>query len=169
MKKLFILLFISFLSFIGISQKITEVTIRGEESYPNTNWDNVHGYFSSRNIDNDLAEKVNKKLKSGNYKVSYVKINSYLNDDKTKVITVGKVGLIPNQKNPHKSFMSRGSIGGSYVLRHDRQDVDIKKYIKSKFIGCSYDVFGPYKVTIYTPKGQISYKQSFYAVTKKNK
>lgn len=143
----------------------TNVTIRGEQPYPGTDWDMVHGYFGSKRLTDDLEERVSAKLKSGNWRVTYVEINSAMNDQNDGVVTNGYVRLEPaGNKPPHKVFTTRGSIGANYASRHDSQVSGLQSRLKDYYKG-EVTVFGPYDVTITTPdNNKIAYRQSFFAV-----
>ena len=58
-------------------QSNENVYITGKQPYPNgTDWDNVHGIFGSKRINDDLEERVSQKLKSGDYRVYNIENNS---------------------------------------------------------------------------------------------
>ena len=109
------------------------VYMRREEPYPNTDWDLVHGAFGSKRLDDDLEERVSKKLKSGDYRINHVEINSEREDD--KVISRAVVGLSQDTQNPHKHFTTRGSIGSNHKQRHDQQVSGLEGRLKNHFGG----------------------------------
>lgn len=144
------------------------VYINGKQPYPNgTDWDLVHGIFGSNRLDDDLEERVSKKLKSGNYRVFNVEINS--ENKGNEIVSSGWVGLKPDSNNPHKVFSTRGSIGGNHVERHNQQisglDGRLSNYAKGKGYKGEVDTFGPYTVSVESSNGDMSYTQSFFAVT----
>jgi len=138
------------------------VYIKREEPYPNTDWDLVHGAFGSKRLDDDLEKRVSKKLKSGDYRVHNIEINS--ENKGNEIITNGWVGLKPDSNNPHKHFTTRGSIGSNHKQRHDQQVSGLEGRLKNHF-GGEVDTFGPYEVTINTDQEPITYTQSFFAIT----
>jgi hypothetical protein len=141
------------------------VSISGEQPYPNgTDWDLVHGILGSKRIDDDLEERVATKLKEGNYRVTDVKISSYVKGD--KVITNGSVTLVPDNQNPDVAFTTRGSIGGDYLQRHDGQVSGLSDRLSSYYKGTSRQ-FGPFEVTVQGTN--VKYKQSFFAISKNPK
>ena len=146
-------------------QSNVNVFMNGEQPYPNdTDWDLVHGIFGSKRLDDDLEERVSKKLKSGDYRVFNVEINSEIKGD--EVVSSGWVGLKPDSDNPHKVFSTRGSIGGNHEERHNQQisglDDRLSDYAKGKGYKGEVDTFGPYTVSV---NDDVSYTQSFFAVT----
>ena len=143
------------------------VYITGKQPYPNTDWDLVHGILGSKRLQDDLEERVSQKLKSGNYRVFNIEINSTNNEN--EIVTNGWVGLKPDSNNPHKVFSTRGSIGGNHKQRHDEQisglDGRLSNYAKGKGYKGDVNTFGPYTVDIDIPNGKMSYTQSFFAVS----
>jgi hypothetical protein len=141
------------------------VSISGEQPYPNgTDWDLVHGILGSKRIDDDLESRVGAKLKEGDYRVTDVKISSYVKGD--KVITNGSVTLVPDNQNPDIAFTTRGSIGGDYLQRHDGQVGGLSDRLSAYYKGASRQ-FGPFEVTVQGTN--VKYKQSFFAISKNPK
>ena len=94
-------------------QSKENVYITGKQPYPNgTDWDLVHGIFGSNRLDDDLEERVSQKLKSGDYRVTNIEINS--ENKGNEILTNGWVQLTSDSDNPHKVFSTRGSIGGNH-------------------------------------------------------
>ena len=143
------------------------VYITGKQPYPETDWDLVHGIFGSNRLSDDLVERVSKKLKSGDYRVFNVEINSENKGD--EIVSNGWVGLTPDSDNPHKVFSTRGSIGGNHKERHNQQvsglDGRLSNYAKGEGYKGVVDTFGPYTVNVKGSNGDMSYTQSFFAVT----
>ena len=143
------------------------ITITGKQPYPDTDWDLVHGIFGSKRLDDDLEERVSQKLKSGDYRVDYVEINS--ENKGNEIVSNGFVRLKPDSNNPHKVFSTRGSIGGNHKERHDQQvsglDGRLSNYAKGKGYKGEVDTFGPFTVSVKAPNGDMTYTQSFFAVT----
>jgi len=138
------------------------VSISGEQPYSNgTDWDLVHGILGSKRIDDDLEERVGIKLKEGSYRVTDVKVSSYVKGD--KVITNGSVTLVPDNQNPDIAFTTRGSIGGDYSQRHDGQVSGLSDRLSTYYKGASRQ-FGPFEVTVQGTN--VKYKQSFFAISK---
>ena len=149
-------------------QSNENVYITGKQPYPNgTDWDLVHGILGSKRLDDDLEERVSQKLKSGDYRVFNVEINSENKGD--EIVSSGWVGLKPDSGNPHKVFSTRGSIGGDHELRHNQQvsglGERLSNYAKGKGYNGGVDTFGPYTVNVKGPNGDMSYTQSFFAVS----
>ena len=149
-------------------QSNENVYITGKQPYPNgTDWDNVHGIFGSKRINDDLEERVSQKLKSGDYRVYNIEINS--ENKGNEIVTNGWVGLKPDSNNPHKVFSTRGSIGSNHKQRHDQQvsglDGRLSNYAKGEGYKGKVDTFGPYTVSVKGPNGDMSYTQSFFAVS----
>lgn len=143
-----------------MEQSNVVVSIRGEQPYPNnTDWDLVHGILGSKRIDDDLEKRVGDKLKEGNYRVVGVNINSYVQGN--KVVTDGKVTLVPDETNPDVAFTTRGSIGDGFDTRHDGQVNGLGDRL-SQYYGGQSRQFGPFTIDI---KG-VKYKQSFFAISK---
>ena len=141
------------------------VSISGEQPYSNgTDWDLVHGILGSKRIDDDLEERVGTKLKEGSYRVTDVKVSSYVKGD--KVITNGSVTLVPDNQNPDIAFTTRGSIGGDYSQRHDGQVSGLSDRLSAYYKGASRQ-FGPFEVTVQGTN--VKYKQSFFAISKNPK
>jgi len=147
-------------------QSNEKVTIRGTQPYPGTDWDLVHGILGSKRLDDDLVERVSQKLKSSDYRVINIEINSNLQGN--NIVTIGTVILKPDSSNPHKVFSTRGSIGpkdGNYETRHDEQVNGLSRrlsdYAKTKRYKGDVDTFGPYTINV---EGY-AYKQSFFAVS----
>ena len=132
--------------------------------YPNgTDWDSVHGILGSKKIYDDLEDRVGKKLKDGNYRVTNVKVLSYVSDN--KVITDGTVTLVSDTNNPDIAFTTRGSIGDNYEQRHDNQVNGLVDRLSAYYQGTARQ-FGPFIVDV---KGTSwKYKQSFFAISKPN-
>lgn len=152
-------------------QQNFEVSIEGQQPYPNTDWDMVHGYFGSKRTADDLEDRVSKALANGNYRVDNVSIST--TKEGASIKTKGIVSLRqagPNEL-PHKYFTTRGSIGNVggdksdpnyYVNRHDTQVNGLDGRLKSYYKSNGVEVFGPYEILIKgTPYG---YKQSFFAI-----
>ena len=63
----------------------------------------------------------------------------------------------------------RGSIGGNHKQRHDQQisglDGRLSNYAKGKGYKGEVDTFGPYSVSVKAPDGDMTYTQSFFAVS----
>ena len=149
----------------GLNEQSSEiVSIKGEQPYPNgTDWDLVHGILGSKRLSDDLEKRVSEKLKSGSYRVTDVKISSYVSDN--KVITDGTVTLVSDINNPDIAFTTRGSIGGNYEQRHDNQINGLVDRLSAYYQGITRQ-FGPFIVNV---KGSSwRYKQSFFAVSKQN-
>lgn len=141
------------------------ISISGEQPYPNgTDWDLVHGILGSKRIEDDLEQRVGTKLKEGNYRVTDIKISSYVKGD--KVITNGSVTLIPDNQNPDIAFTTRGSINDNYSQRHDDQIIGISDKLSSAYKGTPRQ-FGPFVITVQGTN--VKYKQSFFAVSKNTK
>jgi hypothetical protein len=148
------------------------VKITGEQPYPTgTNWDTVHGILGSKKIDDDLEQRVGDKLKQGNYEVTDVEFNSYIQGN--KIITDATVTLTPNDDNPDFIFTTRGSIGKTnfdekdsenYMNRYRTQDKGLKDRLSNYYKGFARQLtFRNIKI-----KGtDMSYAQAFYAVSKK--
>jgi|LauGreDrversion4_2_1035121.scaffolds.fasta_scaffold78273_7 hypothetical protein len=152
-------------------QQNFQVSIEGQQPYPNTDWDMVHGYFGSKRTADDLEDRVSKALANGNYRVDNVSIST--TKEGASIKTKGTVSLRqagPNEL-PHKYFTTRGSIGNVggdksdpnyYVNRHDTQVNGLDGRLKSYYKSNGVEVFGPYEILIKgTPYG---YKQSFFAI-----
>ena len=151
-----------------LSEQSENVNITGKQPYPNgTDWDLVHGILGSKRLDDDLEGRVSQKLKSGDYRVYNIEINS--ENKGNEIVTNGWVGLKPDSNNPHKVFSTRGSIGGNHKQRHDQQvsglDGRLSNYAKGKGYKGEVDTFGPYTVSVKAPNGDMSYTQSFFAVS----
>ena len=151
-----------------LNEQTTEkITITGTQPYPNTDWDLVHGIFGSKRLDDDLEERVSQKLKSGDYRVDYVEINS--ENKGNEIVSNGFVRIKPDSNNPHKVFSTRGSIGGNHKERHDQQvsglDGRLSNYAKGKGYKGEVDTFGPFTVSVEDSDGDVTYTQSFFAVT----
>jgi len=149
-------------------QSKENVYITGKQPYPNgTDWDLVHGIFGSNRLDDDLEERVSQKLKSGDYRVTNIEINS--ENKGNEILTNGWVQLTSDSDNPHKVFSTRGSIGGNHKERHDKQvsglDGRLSNYAKGKGYKGDVDKFGPYTINVKGPNGDMSYTQSFFAVS----
>lgn len=147
-----------------VEQSNISVSIIGEQPYPNgTDWDSVHGILGSKKIDDDLEDRVGKKLKEGNYRVTDVKVSSYIKGN--KVITEANVLLTLDNNNPDVAFTTRGSIGDNYVQRHDTQVDGLVDRLSNHYKGTARQ-FGPFIIEV---KGtQWKYKQSFFAISKNN-
>ena len=146
-----------------LNEQSTEtISIRGEQPYPNgTDWDLVHGILGSKKLSDDLEERVSEKLKSGSYRVTDVKVSSYVSG--YKVITDGTVTLVSDTSNPDIAFTTRGSIGGDYEQRHDNQVNGLVDRLSTNYRGTARQ-FGPFIVDV---KGTSwKYKQSFFAISK---
>jgi Zn/Cd-binding protein ZinT len=149
----------------GLNEQSSEIVlIKGEQPYPNgTDWDSVHGILGSKKIDDDLEKRVGDKLKSGSYRVTNVKVSSYVSGN--KVITDGTVTLVSDTNNPDIAFTTRGSIGNNYEQRHDNQVNGLVDRLSAFFQGTARQ-FGPFIVDV---KGTTEkYKQSFFAISKPN-
>ena len=148
-----------------VEQSVPPVSIIGEQPYPNgTDWDSVHGILGSRKIDDDLEKRVGDKLKSGSYRVTNVKVSSYVSGN--KVITDGTVTLVSDTNNPDIAFTTRGSINDNYEQRHDSQVNGLVDRLSAFYQGTARQ-FGPFIVDV---KGTTKkYKQSFFAISKNNK
>ena len=149
----------------GLNEQSSEiVSIKGEQPYPNgTDWDSVHGILGSKKIYDDLEDRVGKKLKEGNYRVTNVKVLSYVSDN--KVITDGTVTLVSDTNNPDIAFTTRGSIGDNYEQRHDNQVNGLVDRLSAYYQGTARQ-FGPFIVDV---KGTSwKYKQSFFVISKPN-
>ena len=149
----------------GLNEQSSEiVSIKGEQPYPNgTDWDSVHGILGSKKIYDDLEDRVGKKLKEGNYRVTNVKVLSYVSDN--KVITDGTVTLVSDTNNTDIAFTTRGSIGDNYEQRHDNQVNGLVDRLSAYYQGTARQ-FGPFIVDV---KGTSwKYKQSFFAISKPN-
>ena len=149
----------------GLNEQSSEtITIRGEQPYSNsTDWDLVHGILGSKRISDDLEDRVSKKLKSGSYRVTDVKVLSYVSGN--KVITDGTVTLVSDTNNPDIAFTTRGSIGNDYGQRHDDQVNGLIDRLSAYYQGTTRQ-FGPFIVDV---KGtSVKYKQSFFVVSKQN-
>lgn len=155
-------------------QQNLEVTISGQQPFPNTNWDSVHAPFGSKKLQDDLEDRVSKALANGNYRVENVVITTVKEGSTIK--TNGTVTLRPASANelPHKYFTTRGSIGvvakteeekadpDYYVTRHDGQVNGLDGRLKSYYKSNGVETFGPYEIFI---KGtNYAYKQSFFAI-----
>ena len=161
-----------------LNEQSTEtISIRGEQPYPNdTDWDLVHGILGSKRLSDDLEKRVSEKLKSGSYRVTDVKVSSYVSGNKVitdvkvssyvsgnKVITDGTVTLVSDTSNPDIAFTTRGSIGGDYEQRHDNQVNGLVDRLSTNYRGTARQ-FGPFIVDV---KGTPwKYKQSFFAISK---
>ena len=146
-----------------LNEQSTEtISIRGEQPYPNgTDWDLVHGILGSKKLSDDLEKRVSEKLKSGSYRVTDVKVSSYVSG--YKVITDGTVTLVSDTSNPDIAFTTRGSIGGDYEQRHDNQVNGLVDRLSTNYRGTARQ-FGPFIVDV---KGTSwKYKQSFFAISK---
>ena len=146
-----------------LNEQSTEtISISGEQPYPNgTDWDLVHGILGSKKLSDDLEERVSEKLKSGSYRVTDVKVSSYVSGN--KVITDGTVTLVSDTSNPDIAFTTRGSIGGDYEQRHDNQVNGLVDRLSTNYQGTARQ-FGPFIVDV---KGTPwKYKQSFFAISK---
>jgi len=141
------------------------VSIVGKQPLQGTDWDLVHGILGSKRLDDDLEFRVGEKLKQGNYKVKDVKIGSYISGN--DVITKGEVSLIPDNQNPDFVFTTRGSIGSDFDNRHDSQVNGLSDRLSTTYNG-KVRQFGPYNISITTPSGKVSYRQSFFTVSKNN-
>jgi len=143
-------------------QTSVKVSIEGDQPISGTDWDMVHGYFGSKRLDDDLEERVSKKLLNGNYRVEDVDISSQVEGN--KIVSKGSVTLRsvgPNEK-PHKYFTTRGSIGESHKERHDQQVDGLVNRLKGYYKTDGVEEFGPFTVKI---KGtSVSYTQSFFAI-----
>ena len=150
-------------SLYGLNEQASQtVTIRGEQPYPNTDYDLVHGILGSKRIDDDLEERVGQKLKQGNYKITDVKVSSYLSGN--KIITDGIVTMVSDNSNPDIAFTTRGSIGDGYIERHDNQVNGLADRLSAYYGGVARQ-FGPFIIDV---KGTpYKYKQSFFAISKK--
>jgi hypothetical protein len=148
-----------------VEQSNITVSIVGEQPYPNgTDWDSVHGILGSKKIDDDLEDRVGKKLKEGNYKVTDVKVSSYVKNN--KVITEASAILTLDNDNPDVAFTTRGSIGDNFIQRHDNQVNGLVGRLSDYYKGTARQ-FGPFIVEV---KGTPwKYKQSFFAISKNNK
>jgi hypothetical protein len=127
-----------------------------------TNWDLVHGWFSSTELTDDLEKRVSNELSKGNYRVTKIQISSVKSGN--NVITNGNVYLKvvgPNEV-PHKAFTTRGSINVDYVNRHDKQVKGLSDRLKDAYKSNKVDEFGPYIVSI--DDTGVSYKQTFFAI-----
>ena len=146
-----------------LNEQSTEtISIKGEQPYPNnTDWDLVHGILGSKRLSDDLEKRVSEKLKSGSYRVTDVKVSSYVSGN--KVITDGTVTLVSDTSNPDIAFTTRGSIGGDYEKRHDNQVNGLVDRLSTNYQGTARQ-FGPFIVDV---KGTPwKYKQSFFAISK---
>ena len=146
-----------------LNEQSTEtISIKGEQPYPNnTDWDLVHGILGSKRLSDDLEKRVSEKLKSGSYRVTDVKVSSYVSGN--KVITDGTVTLVSDTSNPDIAFTTRGSIGGDYEKRHDNQVNGLVDRLSTNYRGTARQ-FGPFIVDV---KGTSwKYKQSFFAISK---
>jgi hypothetical protein len=138
------------------------VSIVGEQPYPNgTDWDSVHGILGSKKISDDLEERVGEKLKQGSYRITDVKVSSYLKGN--KIITDGAVTLVSDTNNPDIAFTTRGSIGDNYVQRHDNQVNGLVDRLSNYYKGTARQ-FGPFIIEVKGTK--FKYKQSFFAISK---
>jgi Zn/Cd-binding protein ZinT len=149
----------------GLNEQSSEIVpIKGEQPYPNgTDWDSVHGILGSKKIDDDLEKRVGDKLKSGSYRVTNVKVSSYVSGN--KVITDGTVTLVSDTNNPDIAFTTRGSILDNYEQRHDNQVNGLVDRLSAYYQGTARQ-FGPFIVDV---KGTTEkYKQSFFAISKPN-
>jgi len=147
----------------GLNEQSSEiVSIQGEQSYPNgTDWDSVHGILGSKKISDDLEERVGEKLKQGSYRITDVKVSSYLKGN--KIITDGAVTLVSDTNNPDIAFTTRGSIGDNYVQRHDNQVNGLVDRLSNYYKGTARQ-FGPFIIEVKGTK--FKYKQSFFAISK---
>jgi hypothetical protein len=149
----------------GLNEQSSDIVqIKGEQPYPNgTDWDSVHGILGSKKIDDDLEKRVGDKLKSGSYRVTNVKVSSYVSGN--KVITDGTVTLVSDTNNPDIAFTTRGSINDNYEQRHDNQVNGLVDRLSAYYQGTARQ-FGPFIVDV---KGTTEkYKQSFFAISKPN-
>jgi hypothetical protein len=149
----------------GLNEQSSDIVqIKGEQPYPNgTDWDSVHGILGSKKIDDDLEKRVGDKLKSGSYRVTNVKVSSYVSGN--KVITDGTVTLVSDTNNPDIAFTTRGSILDNYEQRHDNQVNGLVDRLSAYYQGTARQ-FGPFIVDV---KGTTEkYKQSFFAISKPN-
>jgi hypothetical protein len=149
----------------GLNEQSSDIVqIKGEQPYPNgTDWDSVHGILGSKKIDDDLEKRVGDKLKSGSYRVTNVKVSSYVSGN--KVITNGTVTLVSDTNNPDIAFTTRGSINDNYEQRHDNQVNGLVDRLSAYYQGTARQ-FGPFIVDV---KGTTEkYKQSFFAISKPN-
>ena len=152
--------------------KEIRVTWSHEEPYPGTDWDNVHG-FGSKRLQNHFVDRIENKLKSGNYRIKDIEVGSELKGD--KVITTAEAILVTDNNNPHKHVATRGSIGNGYngpskadaVKRHDEQVRGLEGRLEDYFGGTAEMIGGHNNYSsIRLPDGNLKwYKQSFYGVT----
>jgi hypothetical protein len=153
-------------SLYGLNEQSSEtVSIRGEQPYPGeTNWDLVHGILSSNKLSDDLEDRVSKKLKSGSYRITDIKVSSYVSGK--KIITDGTVTLVSDVNNPDIGFTSRGAIGADYENRYKENTNGLIDRLQSLFkvTPSQIRVIGP---SIYEVKGtNEEYKQAFFIVSK---
>ena len=155
-------------------QQNSDVTITGQQPFPNTDWDLVHAPFGSKRLQDDLEDRVSKALANGNYRVENVVISTVKKGN--TINTTGTVSLRPVSANeiPHKYFTTRGSIGvvakteqeksdpNYYVNRHDGQVNGLEGRLKSYYKSNGVEVFGPYEIFIQGTN--YAYKQSFFAI-----
>jgi len=161
--------------------KEIRVTWTHVERYPGTDWDNVHG-FGSKRLQNHFVDRIENKLKSGNYKIKDIEVGSELKGD--EVITTAEAILVTDNNNPHKYIATRGSIGAYKILndkkveifdeesladatkRHDDQVRGFEGKLEGAFGGTA-EMIGPVMgSSIRLPDGKLKwYKQSFYGVT----
>lgn len=157
-----------------IEEQNSDVTITGQQPFPDTDWDLVHAPFGSQRLQDDLEDRVSKALANGNYRVENVVISTVKKGN--TINTNGTVSLRPVSANeiPHKYFTTRGSIGvvakteqekadpNYYVTRHDRQVNGLEDRLKSHYKSNGVEVFGPYEIFI--SGTNYAYKQSFFAI-----
>jgi hypothetical protein len=153
-------------SLYGLNEQSSEtVSIRGEQPYPGeTNWDLVHGILSSKNLSDDLEDRVSKKLKSGSYRITDIKVSSYVSGK--KIITDGTVTLVSDTNNPDIGFTSRGAIGADYKNRFKDNTNGLIDRLQALFkvTPSQIRVIGP---SIYKVKGtNEEYIQAFFIVSK---
>ena len=149
--------------------------------------DNIHGIWGSKRTGiDDMAEDVGNLLKSGDFRVGHIEINSWLENLPTgykaidihtpgPIISDGSVGLYPTNDNPHKVFATRGAIsypplnGDDYEQRYNKQVSGLvgklENYAKQNGYKGVGEEFGPYTIPIKTGGVPITYKQSFFAIT----
>lgn len=145
------------------------VTIEGKQPYIDTDWDLVHGILGSNRLSDDLEDRVSNKLSQlsyGNYNVKHIEISSYKHGD--YIYTKAKVYIGKSDDNKsYTVFTTRGSIGYSYIKRHDEQVYGLPKRLSDAY-GGEVKVFGPYVICVSDENGEcfMKYKQSFYTVGK---
>jgi len=161
--------------------KEIRVTWTHVERYPGTDWDNVHG-FGSKRLQNHFVDRIENKLKSGNYKIKDIEVGSELKGD--EVITSAEAILVTDNNNPHKHIATRGSIGWYKILngkrveifdresladatkRHDEQVSGLEGKLENYFGGTAEMIGDNTLYSIRLPDGKLKwYKQSFYGVT----